>query len=85
MILQDYFDILLNVVFFCFMRVDIVLIKVAQSNCLIFFSNFLRFGYHQEVLSLLIIFGEFYSSKMYCLEDVNENINFPRQKKVLCM
>ncbi len=38
------------------------------------FSNFMRFWYQKNAHIFLITPGEFYSWKMYHLEDINENV-----------
>ncbi len=49
-------------------------LKGARSDCFRFFSNFWRFWYQKKVHIFLITVGEFYSRKMYRLEDINENL-----------
>ncbi len=49
-------------------------VKGARSDCFRFFSNFQRFWYQKKACIFLITPGEFYSWKMYCLEDINENV-----------
>ncbi len=49
-------------------------IKGARSDCFRFFSNFRRFWYQKKAHIFLITSGEFYSWKMYRLEDINENV-----------
>ncbi len=48
--------------------------KGAQSDCFRFFSNFQRFWYQKKGHIFLITLGKCYSWKMYCLEDINENV-----------
>ena len=46
-----------------------------RSNCFRIFSNYLRFWYQKKTHFFLITCGEFYSWKMYHLEDIiNENV-----------
>ncbi len=52
----------------------IPVLKGAQSDCLRFFSNLRRFWYQKKAHIFLITPGEFYSWKMYCVEDINENV-----------
>ncbi len=49
-------------------------IKGAPSDHYNFLSNFRRFWYQMKDHIFLIIPGEFYSWKMYHLEDINENM-----------
>ncbi len=50
------------------------MIKGARSDCFRFFSHFWRFWYQKKAHIFLISPGEFYSWKMYRLEDINENV-----------
>ncbi len=49
-------------------------LKGARSDHFRFFSNFQRFWYQKKIHIFLITPGEFYSWKMYRLEDINENV-----------
>ena len=40
-----------------------------------FFSNFWRFCYHKKAHIFLIAHVKFYSLKVFCLEDINENMS----------
>ncbi len=52
----------------------LISLKGSRSNCFRFFSNFWRFCYQKKAHIFLITLGEFYSWKMYHLEDTNENV-----------
>ncbi len=49
-------------------------VKGAWSDCFRFFSNYQRFWYQKKAHIFLITPDEFYSGKMYHLDDINENV-----------
>ena len=51
------------------------ILKGAQSYLFNFLKNFWRFCYHKKAHIFLITHDKFYHWKLFCLEDINENVS----------